>query len=228
MKLSEKTRKIFEYGLLEYHGIFPNVEAILEHLFMTNGNGYEWYKGELVDVCRSEELEYDREEVYSRNREELQAKVSEAKIRFEKDSDCVKDLNIKRLHRAELDLLKYDLTYSHLDALLDNFSINGDNLKNLSWYPPCEYADILRFESDITDEWLWLVSEFIDESLRVLHTINYYFYIDEKLKWASYLRKACIKVNKIRIKRGLEPIEYKCYCLSRKQAEKFHAEYRGK
>jgi len=41
------------YGMLtQYPSLFSNRSDCFVHLFLTNGNGYEWENGELIDVCR--------------------------------------------------------------------------------------------------------------------------------------------------------------------------------
>lgn len=42
--------------LLTYPSIYPNKWAVYHHLFLVNGNGYKWKKGELVDAYKSPEM----------------------------------------------------------------------------------------------------------------------------------------------------------------------------
>ena len=43
------SRDTIKYCIMNYPAIFSNVADVMDHLFLTVGNGYEWVNGELID-----------------------------------------------------------------------------------------------------------------------------------------------------------------------------------
>lgn len=215
MKNEQTFKGYLEYSLLEYPTLYKTPEDVLHHIFMVNGSGLDWVDGKLVNSCNPK-TSFSREETYKRNLEELEEKVKEYESELEKVPEVLKGLYYRYLIDALREVNTYQINCKYLDGILDNLEIQEDKLKKIKWYPPNNYSTICNIPENITDGYLGIVSEYVKACLGVIHSINYYHESHENLKWTPWLKKICIKLNKIRKARKLQPIRYKNYRLSGK------------
>jgi len=127
-------------ALINYPGIFPNALSVYEHLFCVIGNGYEWFKGELVSLRENsediekailKEIEYEHENL----------------LRFKPVNDTI--------YRRVLE--------GNRDRIIENIKLIFDTNNRLTDFTPApdfqfseitEYSKILNLPSDITPDWL--------------------------------------------------------------------------
>ncbi|HNC58700.1 MAG TPA: hypothetical protein PLP33_24955 [Leptospiraceae bacterium] len=211
MQLDQRLKTYLEFCVLEYPTLHKNFESVLARLFLSYH--FKWENGELFDWDEYPE-NYSREETYKKNHAELSAKVETEKKELEQAIDCLKSLRVNYLYEAENKLAKYERLHNNIDALLDNFIIDGDKLKNIDWGRMTDSTCLLHVPENVTDFYLKLISDFLEKCLRVIHGINYYRRSHDNLKWTATLKKAAKHINRIRRARKLKPIQYWKYKLS--------------
>jgi len=133
----EKTIRV---ALLNYPSIFPNALSVYEHLFCVNGNGYKWFKGELVS------LEGNSEGIEKAILKEIEYEY-ENLLRFKPVNDTI--------YRRVLE--------GNKDRTIENIKLIFDTNNRLTDFTPTpdfqfseitEYSKILNLPSDITPDWL--------------------------------------------------------------------------
>jgi len=117
--------------------------SVLDHLFCTNGNGYEWVDGELVNLFKDEA---------NRNPEEVKAEVlgfietiTEGIDKMEKWPDCIKDLY--REWKEEREHL-IDWTLRSAEDLAEKITLPE------YFYPICEYSCAWEVPTDAKPDWV--------------------------------------------------------------------------
>lgn len=128
-------------ALINFPGIFPNALSVYEHLFCVNGNGYEWFKGELVSLKKySEDIEKAiLREIESEYENLLRIKPGNDMI-YERVIESARDRtieNIKRIFDTNNRLTDFTIPYAEF-----------------RFYEINEHSKILNLPSDITPDWL--------------------------------------------------------------------------
>lgn len=138
--------------------IFPRLcstkLSVYNHLFLTNGNGYEWIGGELVSKNDKENcsIEDGLEALFN---DELQYDFLEDYLEVTADSEDIINY-FKRRNKEKLELVK--VIVNHEKIINEKLHIiNEEEL-----YPLCKYAKILSIPDDIKDDWKDAIKEFLD------------------------------------------------------------------
>ena len=141
--------------LISCPSLFTNKQSCLDHLFLTNGNGYKWENGELVsDVDNKEDENYIENGIKGRFnifRNTLSAswdmlkRIDTSEIDFE--IEFIKSFIEKDIQRLEKDMIQ--CTPKNLNYRFNDMAI----LKDFDLYPLTKYAKILNIPEDITPEW---------------------------------------------------------------------------
>jgi len=116
-------------------------EKVLNHLFFTNGNGYEWENGELV--CLTEDIEG------------IDKKIPEDYFNIpimSEEKDETKFMRDWRIEDGEP---------------FTPYEIKSNTAEHL--YPICEYAKIMNLPSNIKKDWLTLAEEVVTMGFEYWH-----------------------------------------------------------
>ena len=162
-----KTKDTIKDCLMNHPALYSNVADVMDHLFLTIGNGYDWFCGELV---------------------EKESFVPSIKRAFEKlKSTYNENYIIDNLIYSKLQELLFDPTVENLDDvynyILKRVRKNTNNLINRAYqiatvdeimnkplelestydlYPLSEYSSIMNIPDDITDDWKQCAKRFYD------------------------------------------------------------------
>ncbi len=158
-------------SMREYPSISENKLQVYDHLFLTNGNGYDWENGELI-------------EKYNKNLNIISIEDAiDNLFNNENRIDLTTDrmfFYIGVLNKGEKvvkESLQYDLkryaqdvkTIINAEKLVNQslFEIEPiislDGLKSECFlYPLCEYSDIMNIPDDIQPDWLDGIKELMD------------------------------------------------------------------
>lgn len=136
--------KQIRQSLLLHPSIFPNRWAVLHHLFIVNGNGYEWQDGELIDPTDQPEP--------------TMADIVDKHFDF---------------YLSDRRLINSSLGYSRdacKDAIKAMFNIE-ERIKDMTptrdkLYPICGYAKILHVPQDVKPDWLEAAKGFYDHTIQ--------------------------------------------------------------
>lgn len=148
-----KPERTIQHCYDHYPELFPTRQRVLNHLFCVAGNGYSWYKGEVVS---------DDELFIWDNKLERYVVDPDYKIDDEPDvistpykteEEDMKDREERRMfvaeckHRFHPEISVED----HYKDLENNFH---------KWYPLCKYGSLIsNVPDDVTPEWKALVEE---------------------------------------------------------------------
>lgn len=133
--------------------LFPTRQRVLNHLFCVAGNGYSWYKGEVVS---------DNELFIWDNN--LERYVIDPDYKIDDEPDVVstphkteeEDMKDRAEWRMSLAELRHSVCpetsiEEHYKDLENNFH---------KWYPLCKYGSLIcNVPDDVTPEWEALVEE---------------------------------------------------------------------
>lgn len=180
------------HAILKYPSLFKDIdfqhskEKVIDHLFFTNGNGYEWVNGELVLS------EYEEDGKFLEFPDNY---FDTALWSDEEDEDTlIKEFRLsqKKEYKAR------EICNKHV----------------ISLYPICKYAQILNLPKDIKKDWLLLAEEAVALGCAYYNDpYKHYlqFYIDIWLKERNYtaikkfvteqlelLQLAYLKIQKIK------------------------------
>lgn len=133
--------------------IFPTKLSIYDHLFLTNGNGYEWIDGELVSKEDAENcsIEDGLEALFN---DEFQYKLLSSYLEVTSDEEDIINF-FKRRNKEKLELVKVIINYEKII----NEKLHISNEEGL--YPLCKYSKILNIPNDIKDDWKDAIKEFL-------------------------------------------------------------------
>ena len=148
-----------------YPSIFPHRAQVLEHLFFTNGNGYEWVEGELVDSCPVSPG-------HSPFWDENPPKDSSSPLMWEIKVKTAQEQNAKSR-----------VTLSELDQRCQP----SDEWVLEKVYPICKYAKIMNIPEEIKPDWLEAAKEAIALAQGVPTYENYP--ADYNQKWLDKARE---------------------------------------
>lgn len=153
-----KTR---EFCMQVYPSLFPYEVDFLHHLFFVNGNGYDWFEGELVE--RGGRLSTARVlKIRKQDRERLQGWIADYQDRGEEPpARLVEELNSLdspnwvEFQRRKALAWRYELA-------TDPLYKDGERRPRLMpmgmlqrrLYPMCEYAKILHVPLNVKEDWL--------------------------------------------------------------------------
>lgn len=180
MNAEETIRELISFGCSK------NREWALNFLFFTNGNGYKWKKGQLIERTRYAPKEADPVEW------SVQKEVNHF---IEIRGWMVGEKEIEKI--ADQERLKMEEIQSTLEkrcqpgfALSDKVKLTADRI-----YPICEYSKIMNIPEDIQEDWLQVALEAVDMLISMGNS-------KENPDNIMYAMKAKEKISKILLKRS--------------------------
>jgi|MudIll2142460700_1097286.scaffolds.fasta_scaffold00003_30 hypothetical protein len=144
-----------------YPSLFVDEADVLDHLFFTIGNGYEWVEGQLVDVCEERDELYI-ERTQKKRIERAHKKLAEALNDFGEESILIQH------YRDELALAKKSPAaqraaerrhrvqsaknpIGHKRSQVHVFDKAGQLKRYV--YPLCEYSHVVSIPDDVQSDW---------------------------------------------------------------------------
>jgi hypothetical protein len=137
----------------EYPRLFPVRQRALDHLFCTVGNGYSWYKGEVVSD----------DELYIWDNE-LERYIIDPDYVIDEKSDII-STPPKTEEENKKDMEEWHMSLAEMRHLVDPETPIEEHYKDLErnflkWYPLSkDYSLIYTVPDDVTPEWKALVEE---------------------------------------------------------------------
>lgn len=134
--------------LTQYPTLFQDRAQCLCHLYCTNGNGYEWKNGQLVDKFQAE-YQNEPSEIEKKIADSLSSQVDAVELSHETmDAKCS-----TFLQRQLIEFYRIERAKKNIDKLIQpNFH---DFIQTgFTFYPLCEYAKILNIPADVKKDWL--------------------------------------------------------------------------
>lgn len=134
-------KETIERSIKTYPMLYRRDHDVLNHLFLTNGTGYEWYKGELVIWTEMPQSLYRRRQQQPTN--------------FDKDKEFITKYFPNREQRLWINSQIKTMRRTENHPFRHSYR---------SWYPVCCYAKIVNIPLNIAPDWLdgavktaWLV-----------------------------------------------------------------------
>lgn len=155
MKPERTLQKMYD----EYPKLFPTRQRALDHLFCVIGNGYSWYKGEIVADDELFILDDKLEKLIIDPDYEIDVKPDIVSTPPKTEEEYAKEMEewVMSLAKLKHRVLPEISIEEHYKGLKNNFH---------KWYPLSEdYSLIHNVPDDVTPEWKALVEE-CKESLR--------------------------------------------------------------
>ena len=153
MKAEETIKKC----ILSCPLIFKNKLEVYNHLFLTNGNGFKWVNGELIDDSLNNDYSLE-DSIYDILLDDFKYDLltSTVELYSEYDDEATDKIieRFKSFNEKNFNLIKHVLS---IDKLMD-MSLDECEINNL--YPLCKYACILNIPDNITDDWKECVKKF--------------------------------------------------------------------
>jgi hypothetical protein len=189
-------------SMREYPSISRNKLDVYDHLFLTNGNGYDWVNGELIEKYN------ERLNVISIEEAIDKLFNNESRIDFTTDRMF---LYIEKLNKGEKvvkESLQYDLKrYAQDVKTIVNAEkavnqslfeiepiISLDGLKPECFlYPLCEYSKIMNIPDDIKSDWL----EGIKELMNYLLNSEFPSVVEYRTKYKNELNQVIERIKEI-------------------------------
>ena len=132
--------------LTQYPSIFPDKSACYRHLFLVNGNGYEWIDGELVDVCPSK-----TGPDFKNENEEVERQHGDCHYRSESMDNRIR-LDVRRYNM----LIQFAL--DNIDMIMDSEHVEFKSDIFVT-YSGWEFCKLMQMPDDIKPDWLEAVRD---------------------------------------------------------------------
>lgn len=144
-----------------YPSLFVDEADVLDHLFFTIGNGYEWVEGQLVDVCEERDDQYV-ERTQKKRIERAHKRLADAL------NDHGEDCSLVPYYREELALAKKSPAAQRTaerrqrlqraknpigNKRTQVYILDKDGKLKRYVYPICEYAYIVSIPDDVQPDW---------------------------------------------------------------------------
>lgn len=152
---------------MNYPAIFSNVADVMDHLFLTVGNGYEWVNGELIDKSDNipnlqsafDKLKHNN--IDNTNTDRLVYSIIKDLLNHP-SLDMLNDTynRIIKIRHKEINRL---VEHSYQIANVDEILLKPLQLEaTYDLYPLSEYSCIMNIPDDITDDWKQCIKRFYD------------------------------------------------------------------
>jgi len=143
-------------AMINYPSLFPTKYDVLEHLFLVNGNGYDWENGQLIAIFGHAEKS---------NTAECAIKLAQDFIDGFKPYEDVNEFAKQIITHTKIELLIEELTV--LNNFEENYKKTSDEyLKNRNrakLYPAdFGFCKIGKIPENIQDDWREAVVQYID------------------------------------------------------------------
>ena len=139
--------------IITYPRIFPTKLSIYNHLFLTNGNGYEWIDGELVSKDDIEDFTIENGLDILFN-DEFQYELLSNYLEITSDKEDIINY-FKRRNKEKFELAKVIVNYEKI--INEKLYLTDEE----ELYPLCKYAKILNIPDNIKDDWKDAIKEFV-------------------------------------------------------------------
>jgi hypothetical protein len=201
--------KVVKHGLLDYPSIFPDVGEVLHQLFLVNGNGFDWVKGELVDEYS--EVDYDNLNVKKIARSEIR------KMKENYDSIPCGDTSFPTNDAQKLvvdrEVNNYKFTVKNIDRLCTMENITKSHFKG-ELYPLCGktdgsseypnvYQKLFNVPVDVTNDWLEVAYKFAENMQYEMRCKMQSTTSPELIAYKEEFDAVAIKLDNMMIKRGM-------------------------
>lgn len=145
--------------LTQYPSLFKNKTDCFRHLFLTNGNGYDWVDGELVSICDAKsvpDFKDENEEILRRTKDDL--------YKSESFNNQIR-LDVRRNNM----LIQFAL--DNIDLIVEEHLMfySGSSISYSGW----NYSLLMQVPLDIKPDWekavrdcMWALTPYINQSLR--------------------------------------------------------------
>jgi len=134
-------------SMAQYPSLFPEEADLLDHTFFTNGNGLEWYKGQLIDVLHPDEPNKSVEE-YAKQGYKHRQKRSTINGWTHSEYDSPDQATARALE------LERRVHYVKKGFYGDSCRLSADGKLIRKIYPICQYSRIMSLPDDIQQDWL--------------------------------------------------------------------------
>jgi hypothetical protein len=189
-------------SMREYPSISRNKLDVYDHLFLTNGNGYDWVNGELIEKYN------ERLNVISIEEAIDKLFNNESRIDFTTDRMFLYIGELNKDEKVVKESLQYDLKrYAQDVKTIVNAEkavnqslfeiepiISLDGLKPECFlYPLCEYSKIMNIPDDIKLDWL----EGIKELMNYLLNSEFPSVVEYRTKYKNELNQVIERIKEI-------------------------------
>ena len=191
------------YRLLwEYPTSYEDRTAALHHLFIINGNGYEWRDGELRTYGDTSKLSpFDQIDEWFISHIAQQKAIEGEEWNEEWQAEWQRRCDRRLTDRiAKTKLVRQEITMRVQSKL---------PLTHL--YPLCQYGKVCNLPADIKEDWLAGAQEAVDLALMVIPESLDAVYLrtpeqqtKDHQRNQSYLQAAQARINELKIGRGLQ------------------------
>lgn len=139
--------------LTQYPSIFPDKSACYRHLFLVNGNGYEWVDGELVNVYPSKnEPDFKDEDKAVADQIEKFGQTPNYENVFGHEQYSYVRLDTRR-HNM---LIQFAL--DNIDLIMEAEHVKFDTTIFMT-YSGWDYCKLMQMPDDVKPDWLEAVKE---------------------------------------------------------------------
>jgi hypothetical protein len=158
-------------SMREYPSISGNKLDVYDHLFLTNGNGYDWVNGELIDKYNEKPNIISIEEAIDKLfNDDYRIELTTDRMFFyigelNKDEKVVKEslqYDLKRYAQNVKTIINAEKAVNQsLFEIEPIISLEGLE-PECFLYPLCEYSKIMNIPNDIKSDWLNGIKELMD------------------------------------------------------------------
>jgi hypothetical protein len=158
-------------SMREYPSISRNKLDVYDHLFLTNGNGYDWVNGELIDKYNEKPNIISIEEAIDKLfNDDYRIELTTDRMFFyigelNKDEKVVKEslqYDLKRYAQNVKTIINAEKAVNQSLFEIEPI-ITLDGLEpEYFLYPLCEYSKIMNIPNDIKSDWLDGIKELMD------------------------------------------------------------------
>ena len=152
-----KLQETIEESIKNYPALFPERVAVLDHLFCSYGNGYDWVDGELVNIFPEEAVRDERDAVWEDQGKKFVDEMGE------KANEPV----LKEYIQETLEYFKH--LSEEYRTIRNEYKKRADRHYSLGtykeWCPMCEYSGLVNFPDDIKPDWAVGVKEVANKIL---------------------------------------------------------------
>lgn len=158
-------------SMREYPSISENKLHVYDHLFLTNGNGYYWENGELIEKHNKKlDVISIEEAIDNLFNDDYRIELTTDRMFFyigelNKDEKVVKEslqYDLKRYAQDVKTIINAEkLVNQSLFEIEPIISLDGLKPECIL-YPLCEYSDIMNIPDDIQPDWLDGIKELMD------------------------------------------------------------------
>ncbi len=139
--------------LTEYPSLFQDKSACFSHLFLTNGNGYNWVDGELVSIDSDKSgPDFKDEDEVIREQIEKYGEITNYKQLLGKEL-----YGYIRLETRKHNLL-IQFAIDNIDLIMESEMISFHSGSSI-YYSGWDYCKLMQVPEDVKEDWLQAVND---------------------------------------------------------------------